>query len=920
MSREFTPTPQQEAIFEDIRSGTGHTLVSARAGTGKTSTIIAGLHELSRDVRDDTLLCAFNKSIETELSRRAPSGVTVNTLHSLGLRAIGRALGKKPTVDKEKMYGIARGLSQDRVVRGLIVKGASFAKNELRTTYDEIDAMLDERQLVPPPSPKPEAKLTDPMEDPLLPVEEAEEVEGAEEEVEQEVVDELEVEARDKLVKLILLALEKAREDQSTVDFDDMIWFPSIFEIPMLTYQRVFVDEVQDLNPAQLKLVLKFVSKGGRICGVGDPFQSIYGWRGADSQAIPKFIKRTKAKELPLTVSFRCATKIVEKARRIVPDFQASALAPEGYVGSVAYDEFVEQASPGDFVLSRSNAPLVSGCLSFIRAGRQATILGKELGERLLGVIERSEATSVDDFLVYVQKWHDREAERLRKVDRETTEVDDLAGCLVALTEDADNMAQVKSRVTRLALPVDPEHAVTFATTHKCVSPTTIVETSHGLRPIADIEKEGVIGTADGAAGYCQKVTYDKRDMLRLTTKSGYEVEVTADHGMMAWVSGGLGYVRREAQDLRKGDFLRLRLGAVIDVVDTALPPAPGADVRAKLYNFPAYVDADVAEFFGLVVADGTVFRGGVRLKKCYADVTQRFADLANRIFGTDVTVTPGTNTYDAEIHSTQIAAWLLSIGGMAPNAKAVPDCILQSSLKAQAAFLRGLFEDGTVNVRWGRLDHVSWSTRYPRMAQLVQLLLLRHGIIAARKPRFGQWRVEVYGYQAHLFRDRVGFVSKYKNDLLETPTGDEEGYTLPVARADLARAPKPTPGSRAAIARQNALHRGYLSRAGAKALGGFEEELGFHHDRIVKVEKFQGPAMCVTVPSVGRFLQNGFDGCNSKGLERHRVWVFDWTYAWTWKEDGVTQEDRNLYYVAVTRAKEELYLVGRPNRPKKSQ
>jgi superfamily I DNA/RNA helicase len=80
-----------------------------------------------------------------------------------------------------------------------------------------------------------------------------------------------------------------------------------------------------------------------------------------------------------------------------------------------------------------------------------------------------------------------------------------------------------------------------------------------------------------------------------------------------------------------------------------------------------------------------------------------------------------------------------------------------------------------------------------------------------------------------------------------------------------------------------------------------------------VKIERFRGPAMCVEVPGVGRFLQDGFDGCNSKGLERSRVWLLRDTFLRRRKgprDLPPSQEEKNIYFVAATRAKLSLRLV----------
>ena len=81
-------SPQQRAVFDAVAFDTGHLLVRARAGTGKTTTIVEALNRAPRGAR--VLLCAFNKSIAEELQGRAPKGVEVCTLHSLGYRALLR--------------------------------------------------------------------------------------------------------------------------------------------------------------------------------------------------------------------------------------------------------------------------------------------------------------------------------------------------------------------------------------------------------------------------------------------------------------------------------------------------------------------------------------------------------------------------------------------------------------------------------------------------------------------------------------------------------------------------------------------------------------------------------------------------------------------------------------------------------------
>jgi DNA helicase-2/ATP-dependent DNA helicase PcrA len=68
---------------------------------------------------------------------------------------------------------------------------------------------------------------------------------------------------------------------------------------------------------------------------------------------------------------------------------------------------------------------------------------------------------------------------------------------------------------------------------------------------------------------------------------------------------------------------------------------------------------------------------------------------------------------------------------------------------------------------------------------------------------------------------------------------------------------------------------------------------------------------MCVSVPGAGRFLQNGFDGWNSKGLEFNTVFLIgadDKVLPHRLSEN--VEEERRLAYVAVSRAKDNLFVL----------
>src|SRR5690606_38823293 len=144
----------------------------------------------------------------------------------------------------------------------------------------------------------------------------------------------------------------------------DMVFLPAIDKnIWMFQYDYVIVDEIQDLNRAQQKIIEKIMMRDkitkkttGRFIGVGDPDQAIYGFTGVSDKSFDWFVKMQNVQILPLTYTFRCARNIVEHAQKIVPQIKHLEGAPDGIVrdGSVL-DEPVD----GDFVLCRITSPLV---------------------------------------------------------------------------------------------------------------------------------------------------------------------------------------------------------------------------------------------------------------------------------------------------------------------------------------------------------------------------------------------------------------------------------------------------------------------------------------------------------------------------------------------------------------------------------
>jgi DNA helicase-2/ATP-dependent DNA helicase PcrA len=421
---------KQQAVFADVASGEGHTMVDAVAGSGKTTTILEAMKSVPAG--KSVLFVAFNKSIATELAKRAPEGVDVSTLHSLGLKACTRALSR-PRVEKDKMPEIARRITgaedhwEKREWCGSVQKAVSLSKSCLAQTDDEIDAVIDQYGLCPP---------------------EREEERAA-------------------FIRDVQAVLSACREITAEVDFDDMVWLPIVLELKVPQYDRVFVDETQDLNASQIALVLKALKPGGRVCAVGDPRQAIYQFRGAAADAFEKVRSALGAKVLPLSVTYRCARSVVREAQALVPHLEAAPDADEGSVAAVGEASMMSGARAGDFVLSRINAPLLKLCLAFLKDGKRAAIQGRDVGTKLVAVVRRSKRQDVDGMLEYVGRWASTEIARLEKRGRDATGIEDMRECIFALSEGETVVQAVVGKIERLFADGDETTRITLSSTHK---------------------------------------------------------------------------------------------------------------------------------------------------------------------------------------------------------------------------------------------------------------------------------------------------------------------------------------------------------------------------------------------------------------------------------------------------------------------
>lgn len=131
----------------------------------------------------------------------------------------------------------------------------------------------------------------------------------------------------EEIVAKIYVRYQKKIKEQDALDFDDILMitvkifqkFPEVLEKYQNFFQYIMVDEYQDTNFAQYTLVKLLSRKNKNLCVVGDDWQGIYSWRGANIQNILDFEKDyPEAKIIKLEQNYRSTQNILDAAYGVI--------------------------------------------------------------------------------------------------------------------------------------------------------------------------------------------------------------------------------------------------------------------------------------------------------------------------------------------------------------------------------------------------------------------------------------------------------------------------------------------------------------------------------------------------------------------------------------------------------------------------
>lgn len=441
MTPTHPPTPEQQAILSAVRASRDSLMITAFAGTGKTTTLCMIAQTLPSQ---PALALAFNVSIKKELEKRFPSFWKVMTMNGLGHLAWMRAIRGKTIVLEERKLG--------KIITQ-VFKDHSYQGNEdAWTSIRQLVSAAMQAGIVPaarphkglrPDTPETWAMLADSL---WL-----------------QDIGELEIALARRILEI---SVEQSFE--GIISFDDQIYMPTLFNGQFPRYGLVMVDEAQDLSPLNHIMVNR--ASGGRLIVVGDPKQAIYAFRGADSSSMEKLRKlRPQWIDLPLATTFRCPKVVVDRQQKHAPGFTAfhtnaigevkkhlrfppkpqaadgTVLPYNDHAGPITWNwQWVEtiNAHRSIAILSRNNAPLLKIAFKLLRANVPVTMLGRDIGKTLVALSKKvlpDDDMKAPECVSAVALWRDNQIALANANGQEekVANLHDQAECLLAVIEGA---------------------------------------------------------------------------------------------------------------------------------------------------------------------------------------------------------------------------------------------------------------------------------------------------------------------------------------------------------------------------------------------------------------------------------------------------------------------------------------------------
>ena len=438
----FIPSPQQSAFFDFVDNGSGNAFVEAVAGAGKTTSLV----QACKRMKGNVVFVAYNTKNVEEIKERlitVGSKALAGTFHSFGYGAWRKMYPNvKLDLNGEKYATIFLTHNIPEEYHGFIKKSVSMAKQRALGVFGQINDVKEWDFII---------NRFDLME---------------------ELDENMSVEdAINYSIKTLTASNVMCKQ---IIDFDDMIYAPVLFGARMYQNDFVLVDEAQDTNPARRAIARKMVKPNGRIIFVGDRHQAIFGFTGADAEAVQIIINEFNCTTLPLTVTYRCPKNVVNAAKAYVNHIEAHETAPDGEVTSIQKADFEKhygELTNADAIICRKTAPLVDLAFTLIRRSIPCHVEGRDIAAGLTNLLKKWKIKSVDKYLDKLEKWEEIQVQKAiaKGNDMQADSIKDRCATIRVLCEGLATIQDVEKRINTMFKDTEGKKVdtLTLSTAHK---------------------------------------------------------------------------------------------------------------------------------------------------------------------------------------------------------------------------------------------------------------------------------------------------------------------------------------------------------------------------------------------------------------------------------------------------------------------
>jgi len=460
----MVPSKYQQAIIDWALNGTGNATCRAVAGAGKSSTLkMVGmaLVESGKYREEEIRLLVFGNQNAKDLSQKFPRSWTnsISTINACGWRILRNHLGivnpRSAKIDSWKYQTITR--NHNIPLHKILEKSKDFKR------------LLDLVRLTKTDYTKPD-QVAQLCRDYNINLKAGEMLE----------------ELTYHLSQVVTTGIKSAQRE-NLFDFVDQIFLPIYWDklhqkepdryqpVDFPQFPFVMVDECQDLSPLQLDLVKRI---GKRLLFVGDPYQAIMGFAGADSNSYHNILHQTKAQEFPLSICYRCPTTHIEAVKLVTKVKEIEGIKPTtdtAQIKIVHPKNLKQEIQLNDVIIARRTAPLVQLCISLICQDIHAVVKGKDIGESLKEEIKL--VTSLNGyywqaFLRYLEIYYRVKCDKYLDLDNGEEMIEELADKISAIRSIylAKPFEDEKAMLDYLdsLFTEDTNAKVTLYTVHRC--------------------------------------------------------------------------------------------------------------------------------------------------------------------------------------------------------------------------------------------------------------------------------------------------------------------------------------------------------------------------------------------------------------------------------------------------------------------